>query len=55
MTSTVVPALFSGTQINLSIATFFSNGGTFVGNPTNGARTRAHRAERRATLKRVSI
>jgi hypothetical protein len=37
VTSTVVPALFSGTTINLGIATFFSNGGTFVGKPTNGA------------------
>lgn len=37
VTSIVVPAQFSGATINLGIATFFSNGGTFVGNPTNGA------------------
>jgi hypothetical protein len=37
VTSTVVPAQFSGTTINLGIATFFSNGGTLPPSPTNGA------------------
>jgi hypothetical protein len=36
VTSTVVPALFSGTTINLGIATYFSNNGTFSPSPTNG-------------------
>ena len=37
VTSTVVPALFSGTTINLRIATYFSNGGGIASSPTNGA------------------
>jgi hypothetical protein len=37
VTSSVVPALFSGTTINLGIATYFSNNGTFSPSPTNGA------------------
>lgn len=37
VTSQVVPALFSGTTINLRIATFFSSGGGIAANATNGA------------------
>jgi len=37
VTSSVVPVLFSGTTINLGIATFFSNSGTFSPTQTNGA------------------
>jgi len=37
VSSTVVPALFSGTTIDLQIATFLSSGGSISGSPTNGA------------------
>ncbi len=37
VSSTVIPALFSGTTISLQIATFLTSGGSISGNPTNGA------------------